>query len=143
MRLLTLNTGAPCPRPGNPGKRTEVRRRLRIHRCSAGVARGADPARPRGSPRGERVGPLPEKTRIVDVNRGFDFLGCNVQEHHCKLLMRPAKKKVLAFVQKVRKLIGSQVWAPTAGLLARLNVLLRGWGDYYRNIVASATFVSA
>gem|GEM_PF-5932137 len=66
-----------------------------------------------------------------------------MQEHHCKLLMRPAKKKVLAFVQKVRKLIGSQVWAPTAGLLARLNVLLRGWGDYYRNIVASATFVSA
>ena len=82
----------------------------------------------------------PEKTRIVHIDQGFDFLGCNVRKYHGKLLIRPAKKKVLAFGQKVRELIKSQLGAPTAGLLARLNALLRGWGNYYRNVVASATF---
>ncbi len=82
----------------------------------------------------------PEKTSIVHIDQGFDFLGCNVRKYHGKLLMRPAKKNVLAFMQKVRKLIKSQVGAPTVGLLTRLNALLRGWGNYYRNVVASATF---
>jgi len=82
----------------------------------------------------------PDKTRIVHIDQGFDFLGCNVRKYHGKLLMQPVKKKVLAFVQSARKLIRSQVGAPTAGLLARLNALLRGWGNYYRNVVASATF---
>ena len=81
-----------------------------------------------------------EKTKIVDVAQGFDFLGCTVRKYHDKLLMQPVKKKVLAFMQKVREVIRSQVGAPTAGLLARLNALLRGWGNYYRNVVASATF---
>ena len=82
----------------------------------------------------------PEKTRIVHISQGFDFLGSHVRKHHDKLLIQPVKKKVLAFVQKVRSFIGSQVGAPAAGLLARLNALLRGWGNYYRNVVASATF---
>jgi RNA-directed DNA polymerase len=81
-----------------------------------------------------------EKTRIVHITQGFDFLGCNVRKHRDKLLMRPAKNKVLAFVRSVRELIRSLVGAPTAGLLARLNARLRGWSNYYRHIVASATF---
>jgi RNA-directed DNA polymerase len=46
-----------------------------------------------------------EKTKIVDVGQGFDFLGCTVRKHHDKLLMQPVKKKVLAFMQKVREVI--------------------------------------
>ncbi len=82
----------------------------------------------------------PEKTKIVNIDQGFDFLGCNVRKYNGKLSIRPARQKVLAFLQSTKEFIRSQVGAPTAGLLARLNAKLRGWGNYYRHVIASKTF---
>ena len=81
-----------------------------------------------------------EKTKIVHINQGFDFLGCSVRKYTGKLSIRPAKKSVLSFLQSIREFIRSQVGAPTAGLLARLNAKIRGWGNYYRHVIASKTF---
>jgi len=82
----------------------------------------------------------PEKTKIVHIDQGFDFLGCSVRKYTGKLSIRPAKKSVLSFLQSIREFIRSQVGAPTAGLLARLNAKIRGWGNYYRHVIASKTF---
>ena len=82
----------------------------------------------------------PEKTRIVHINEGFDFLGCTVRKVHGKLLIRPAKKRLIAFMQRTREFIRSQIGAPTASLLAGLNAKLRGWGNYHRHIPACETF---
>jgi RNA-directed DNA polymerase len=82
----------------------------------------------------------PEKTKIVHIDQGFDFLSCNLRKYDGKLSIRPVRNKVLAFLQSIRKFIRSQVGAPTAGLLARLNAKIRGWGNYYRHVIASRTF---
>ena len=42
-----------------------------------------------------------EKTRIVHMNDGFDFLGFNLRHYNGKLLIKPQKKKVLAFCKKI------------------------------------------
>ncbi|MEM9543311.1 MAG: group II intron reverse transcriptase/maturase [Cyanobacteria bacterium P01_E01_bin.42] len=42
-----------------------------------------------------------EKTRIVHINDGFDFLGFNLRRYNGKLLIKPQKKKVLAFCKKI------------------------------------------
>ena len=87
-----------------------------------------------------------EKTRIVHLTEGFDFLGFNVKHYKCpqttrtgyKLLITPSKKSV----QKIREKIGD-IWrrcqgAPTKALLTHLNPIIRGWANYFRIGVASA-----
>jgi RNA-directed DNA polymerase len=42
----------------------------------------------------------PEKTKVVDIEEGFDFLGQNVRKYKGKLLITPAKKSVKALLYK-------------------------------------------
>jgi RNA-directed DNA polymerase len=44
-----------------------------------------------------------EKTRIVHIDQGFDFLGFNVRKYNGKLLIKPAKSSIAAVKEKVRE----------------------------------------
>jgi RNA-directed DNA polymerase len=89
-----------------------------------------------------------EKTRIVHLSEGFDFLGFNVRHYSCpqtsrsgyKLRITPSKKAVLVKVGEIR-----DIWLALHGhsvkaVLWKLNPIIRGWADYYRKSVASKTF---
>jgi RNA-directed DNA polymerase len=90
----------------------------------------------------------PEKTRIVHLTEGFDFLGRNIKHHPCpqtsrsgyKLLIRPSKKAVLDKVREIR-----DEWLALRGhsvkeILWKLNPIIRGWADYHRKVVSSKVF---
>jgi RNA-directed DNA polymerase len=81
-----------------------------------------------------------KKTKITAVADGFEFLGQQVRRLGRKLLVRPAKAKVRALLDKVRDRIGrSGAW--TAGeWIQQLNPLLRGWTLYHRHAHSSQTF---
>jgi RNA-directed DNA polymerase len=81
-----------------------------------------------------------EKTHITHIATGFDFLGQNVRKYRGKLLIKPAKNNVHAFLEKVRGVIKAHRQAPAAQLIALLNPLLRGWANYHRHVVSKATF---
>lgn len=81
-----------------------------------------------------------EKTRIVHIDEGFDFLGCNLRKYDGKLLITPTKEKVLVFAQEVRAIVKRGVALPTHQLLTRLNRTLRGWFNYYRPWCSKRTF---
>lgn len=81
-----------------------------------------------------------EKTKIVHIEDGFDFLGWNVRKYDGKLLIKPAKKNVQAFMRHVRSTIRETRTATQAKVIARLNPIIRGWANYHRNQVASETF---
>jgi RNA-directed DNA polymerase len=89
-----------------------------------------------------------EKTRIVHLTTGFDFLGFTVRHYHApttsktgfKLLTTPSKKAVLRKRQELKA-----VWLGLRGhhiqaVLNTLNPIVRGWANYYRTVVASETF---
>lgn len=81
-----------------------------------------------------------EKTRLVRVEEGFDFLGWNVRKRAGKLLITPAKKNVAAFLRKVRAIIKGAKGMKQERLIAQLNPVVRGWANYHHNQVAKETF---
>jgi RNA-directed DNA polymerase len=90
-----------------------------------------------------------EKTRLVHITNGFDFLGWNFRKYEVrlpkkqrgqKLLIKPSRKNVKAFYEKVRNIIGKSVSVPTERLIKTLNPVLQGWARYHRGVVAKATF---
>lgn len=91
-----------------------------------------------------------EKTRIVHLTEGFDFLGFNIRQYPApqtsrsgwKLLIKPSKESV----QKVQKKL-KDLWLRAHGnsvqtVLRKLNPIIRGWANYFRTVVASEIFQS-
>jgi RNA-directed DNA polymerase len=82
----------------------------------------------------------PEKTRIVHVSDGFDFLGFNVRTYHGKLLIKPSKDAQCRIHRHVRHIIRGSQAVTQHDLISWLNPLIRGWANYYRHVVSKRTF---
>jgi RNA-directed DNA polymerase len=81
-----------------------------------------------------------EKTRIVHIDDGFDFLGWTLRKYGGKLLIRPAKKNVQAHSRKVRATIKDMRTAKQEEVIAKLNPIIRGWANYHQSQAAKSTF---
>jgi RNA-directed DNA polymerase len=81
-----------------------------------------------------------DKTRIVHLDDGVDFLGFNVRRYRGKLLIKPSK----AAVKRIRERLGAEVTAlrgsNAQAVLIRLNPIIRGWSAYYRHCVSARVF---
>ena len=82
-----------------------------------------------------------DKTRIVHLTEGFDFLGFNVRRYrNGKLLIKPGE----AAVRRLRSRLAGEMRAlrgsNAAAVLAALNPVIRGWAAYYRGVVSSKVF---
>jgi len=89
----------------------------------------------------------PQKTRIVHVQHGFEFLGYKIKrgkqlklsEDKIRSTARsgalyafPREKSIRRFMDQVRALTKRRVPLTTKELIERLNPILRGWGHYYK-----------
>ena len=81
-----------------------------------------------------------EKTRIVRIDDGFDFLGWNFRKYAGKLLTKPSKKNAQAFYRKVAEVISDNKTVKQESLIRLLNPMLRGWANYHRPVVAKEAF---
>jgi len=81
----------------------------------------------------------PEKTRITHIREGFDFLGQNIRKYGEKLLIKPSKKNVATFLDKVRTIVKGNKQAKQVDLIRQLNPVITGWANYHRHVVAKAT----
>src|SRR5665213_2378157 len=81
-----------------------------------------------------------EKTHIVHLDEGFDFLGFNVRRYRGKLLIKPSK----AAIKRHRRRLAAEMLAlrgaNAEAVLQRLNPIIRGWSAYYRGVVSSEVF---
>ncbi len=82
----------------------------------------------------------PEKTRIVHLADGFDFLGFNVRTYQGKLLIKPSKDAQRRRHRIVRHIIGGSKAITQSDLIDWLNPIIRGWANYYRHVVSTETF---
>jgi RNA-directed DNA polymerase len=90
----------------------------------------------------------PQKTRIVHVRDGFEFLGYKIKRGKMKLYLPeskissqarpgalyayPKEKSIHRFMDQVRQRTKRRIPLKTKVLIAELNPLLRGWGEYYK-----------
>lgn len=83
-----------------------------------------------------------DKTQIVHLSEGFDFLGFTVRHYRDpgKLLITPSKAAVKRFRARLRAEVRSLHGAPAAAVISRLNPILRGWAAYYRTGVSKKVF---
>jgi RNA-directed DNA polymerase len=82
-----------------------------------------------------------EKTSITHIDDGFDFLGQNVRRYGTKVLLKPSRKNVRAFLAKIDQVIQQEGGYLTAGqLIQRLNPKIRGWALYHRHASSGHTF---
>jgi RNA-directed DNA polymerase len=83
-----------------------------------------------------------DKTRIVTLDQGFDFLGFSIRRYHGKLLIKPAKAAVRRIRERLRTELRSLRGTNAAAVIARLNPIIRGWAAYYRTVVSGEIFAT-
>jgi RNA-directed DNA polymerase len=99
----------------------------------------------------------PEKTRTVDLSRGgegFDFLGCHLRKRLSGPTWERTRRRVFYLQrwpsQRAMTRVRARVRGLTArarchedirGVIADVNPVLRGWGQYFRSGNATAKFI--
>lgn len=81
-----------------------------------------------------------DKTQIVHVEAGFDFLGFNVRRYSGKLLIKPSPTAIKRMRQRISEEVRALRGANAAMMIRRLNPIIRGWAAYYRTGVSKEVF---
>jgi RNA-directed DNA polymerase len=81
-----------------------------------------------------------DKTQVVSIDEGFDFLGFNVRRYDGTLLIKPAKAAVKRIRERLRVEMRALRGNNAATVLRKINPIVRGWSAYYRTVVSSDTF---
>ena len=82
-----------------------------------------------------------EKTKIVPLESGYDFLGFSIRRYrNGKLLIKPGK----AAVRRVKRTLAAQMRRlrghNASAVLAAICPIKRGWASFYRSVVSKKTF---
>ena len=81
-----------------------------------------------------------EKTKIVHISEGFDFLSWNFRKYNGKLLIKPSVKAVSTITMNIGTIIRKAKGMSQDNLIRVLNPVIMGWALYHRNAVSSEIF---
>lgn len=90
----------------------------------------------------------PEKTQVVHLDEGFDFLGFRIQRHRQwgserrHVYTYPSKKSQQNIRRKVKALTAYQMTTtPASVLFIRIGQVTRGWVNYFRHGASKTAFL--
>ena len=89
----------------------------------------------------------PEKTRIMHITEGFDFLSFNIRQYKVnntktgyKLLIRPSKEYVKKCRADLREIFLENTGKHLDYLIGKINSVIRGKANYMNKVVSSKIF---
>ena len=82
-----------------------------------------------------------EKTRIVNITEGVEFLGFSIRKYPCgKVLTKPSSKSQKRFCQMMKVELKTLRTATQQQVVAKLHPKLTGWRNYYMHCAAKQVF---
>ena len=88
-----------------------------------------------------------EKTRLVTVQTGFDFLGATFRKQRTcgrsygtTCLVWPSQRSMQRFRDKVKALVDRDLRPSLSEKIQQLNPVIRGWGAYFRPLNSARAF---
>ncbi|EDS7166427.1 group II intron reverse transcriptase/maturase [Salmonella enterica] len=80
------------------------------------------------------------KTKVVHIEKGYEFLGWMVRRYKGHILIKPSRKNVKAFYKNVKTTITKYGSQTQDLLITKLNPKIRGWANYHCHQVAKKAF---
>ena len=84
-----------------------------------------------------------KNTHITRIEDGFDFLGQNVRDYGGTIVVKPSRKNVATFLEKVRGIIKASKHVTAGHLIVNLNPVIQGWANYHRHVASKRTFYAS
>jgi len=88
-----------------------------------------------------------EKTKIVEITEGFDFLGFNFRKYKDLkrtsgevMLIKPSEKSLQKIRSKIKGIFRDNKKVTAYILISTLNPVLRGWANYFSSSVAKRAY---
>jgi RNA-directed DNA polymerase len=87
-----------------------------------------------------------DKTRVIHIDEGFDFLGFHIQRYRQKgsdrrlIYTFPSKKSITTIHRKVKAVTKQNTHQPVDEVLLRLSRITRGWAQYFRHGSSSQAY---
>jgi len=81
-----------------------------------------------------------DKTNIVHVEQGFNFLGFHIRQFRGRCFCFPQKEKVKALLQRIRDWLKTHKDIRQEAVIEYLNPILRGIGNYYKHGASKRVF---
>ncbi|WP_425307787.1 group II intron reverse transcriptase/maturase [Ammonicoccus fulvus] len=88
----------------------------------------------------------PEKTQVVHIDEGFDFLGFRIRRHYQRGSNRrhvytyPSQKSMASIRRKVNAVTDQITSSTVSEVFGRLSSITRGWALYFRHGASSAAY---
>jgi RNA-directed DNA polymerase len=82
-----------------------------------------------------------EKTGIIRIDDGFDFLGQHLRKYkNGKLIITPSRKSVQGLMDALRNILNDHQGDDAWSMVRRLNQTVQGWCNYHRHACSSRIF---
>lgn len=87
-----------------------------------------------------------DKTRIINISDGFDFLGFNIRKYKTengdKILIKPSKDSIKKFKGKISQTTKDLNGENVQTLINTLNPIIIGTANYWSSVVSKETYTS-
>ncbi|MCB2343293.1 group II intron reverse transcriptase/maturase, partial [Clostridium estertheticum] len=85
-----------------------------------------------------------DKTKVTHITEGFDFLGFNLKQYRANngmhLLIKPSKASIRKAMETIKGVFIQLRGKPVGDLIAKLNPIIRGIGNYWSSQVAKKIY---
>lgn len=81
-----------------------------------------------------------EKTKVIHVPQGLNFLGFHIRQFHHNCFTFPQKDKVLDKLREIQQWLNQHRHTQPEAVIQFLNPILRGWANYYKFCCSKRTF---